>query len=555
MLKEIYIENLAVIEKAVIPFSDSFNVFTGETGAGKSILINGINAVLGQRVTKDIVRTGSKKAVITALFSKLGKNVCDKLDELGIAHTDGEITVTREIAADGGSVARINSRTTTVSVLREIGELLITIHGQHDNQILLSPERHIDVLDSFGESADILEDYRDSFRRLQSMAKKIGEMKKNRIEKRDRLIILKDRVDELKELELQTLEYDELEREYNMIQNVDRIARAAGNAGIILTGENSENVLDMILSCEEELGGITDVSAETGELLERLTAARIELSDISDELNRIEDSLDIDERRFDYITNRYNKINMAMKKYNCGFKELLKLFEDSLSELETIEFSDESLKILSAEKDKLLHEVTEKAKKLSVHREEAGKKFKEQVKKELQFLDMPNVIIEVGQEKGKLTVNGMDNIEFLISANKGEAPKPIARIASGGELSRIMLALKSVIAEKDSIPTLIFDEIDTGVSGRAAQKIGIKIKQMSKIRQILCVTHLSQLAVMADSHLLIEKNTVNDRTVTNVILLDFEGRIREIARIMGGDNPSRTMLKSAEEELLRAKGV
>ena len=537
MLKEIYIENLAVIEKAVIPFSDSFNVFTGETGAGKSILINGINAVLGQRVTKDIVRTGSKKAVITALFSKLGKNVCDKLDELGIAHTDGEITVTREIAADGGSVARINSRTTTVSVLREIGELLITIHGQHDNQILLSPERHIDVLDSFGESADILEDYRDSFRRLQSMAKKIGEMKKNRIEKRDRLIILKDRVDELKELELQTLEYDELEREYNMIHNVDRIARAAGNAGIILTGENSENVLDMILSCEEELGGITDVSAETGELLERLTAARIELSDISDELNRIEDSLDIDERRFDYITNRYNKINMAMKKYNCGFKELLKLFEDSLSELETIEFSDESLKILSAEK------------------EEAGKKFKEQVKKELQFLDMPNVIIEVGQEKGKLTVNGMDNIEFLISANKGEAPKPIARIASGGELSRIMLALKSVIAEKDSIPTLIFDEIDTGVSGRAAQKIGIKIKQMSKIRQILCVTHLSQLAVMADSHLLIEKNTVNDRTVTNVIPLDFEGRIREIARIMGGDNPSRTMLKSAEEELLRAKGV
>ena len=555
MLKEIYIENLAVIEKAVIPFSDSFNVFTGETGAGKSILINGINAVLGQRVTKDIVRTGSKKAVITALFSKLGKNVCDKLDELGIAHTDGEITVTREIAADGGSVARINSRTTTVSVLREIGELLITIHGQHDNQILLSPERHIDVLDSFGESADILEDYRDSFRRLQSMAKKIGEMKKNRIEKRDRLIILKDRVDELKELELQTLEYDELEREYNMIQNVDRIARAAGNAGIILTGENSENVLDMILSCEEELGVISDVSDETLELLEILTAARIELSDISDELNRIEDSLDIDERRFDYITNRYNKINMAMKKYNCGFKELLKLFEDSLSELETIEFSDESLKILSAEKDKLLHEVTEKAKKLSVHREEAGKKFKEQVKKELQFLDMPNVIIEVGQEKGKLTVNGMDNIEFLISANKGEAPKPIARIASGGELSRIMLALKSVIAEKDSIPTLIFDEIDTGVSGRAAQKIGIKIKQMSKIRQILCVTHLSQLAVMADSHLLIEKNTVNDRTVTNVIPLDFEGRIREIARIMGGDNPSRTMLKSAEEELLRAKGV
>lgn len=555
MLKEIYIENLAVIEKAVIPFSDSFNVFTGETGAGKSILINGINAVLGQRVTREIVRTGSKKAIITALFSELGKNVCEKLEELGISHENDEITITREIAADGGSVARINSRTTTISVLREIGDLLITIHGQHDNQILLSPDRHIEVLDNFGNSSVLLEDYKESFRQLQSMAKKIGEIKVKRLETRDRIIILKDRINELKDLELQNLEYDELEREYNMVQNVDRIARAAVNADSILNGENAENVLDMILSCEDELNNISDFSNEAGELLERLSAIRIEISDISDELNRIEDSLDIDERKFEYVTNSYNKINAAMKKYNCSFNELKKLYEDSLSELETIEFSDESLKKLSVQKDKLLHEVTEKAKRLSVFREEVGKKFKEQVTKELQFLDMPNVIIEVNQVKGKLTVNGMDNIEFLISANRGETPKPIAKIASGGELSRIMLALKSVIADKDSIPTLIFDEIDTGVSGRAAQKIGIKIKQMSKIRQILCVTHLSQLAVMADSHLLIEKNNVADRTVTNVIPLDFEGRIKEIARIMGGDNPSQTLLKSAEEELLRAKGV
>lgn len=222
MLKEIYIENLAVIEKAVIPFSGSFNAFTGETGAGKSILINGINAVLGQRVTKEIVRTGSKKAVITALFTGLSENVCEKLDELGISHENDEITVTREIAADGGSVARVNSRTTTVSVLREIGEMLITIHGQHDNQILLAPEKHIEVLDSYGESGELLEDYRNSFRSLQSMAKKLGEMKKNRIEKRDRAILLKERIGELKELDLQSVEYSELENEYNMIQNVDR---------------------------------------------------------------------------------------------------------------------------------------------------------------------------------------------------------------------------------------------------------------------------------------------------------------------------------------------
>lgn len=555
MLREVYIENLAVIEKAVIPFSDSFNAFTGETGAGKSILINGINAVLGQRVTKDIVRTGSKKAVITALFTGLSENVCNKLDELGISHENNEITVTREIAADGGSVARINSRTTTVSILREIGDMLITIHGQHDNQILLSPEKHIEVLDGFGELTQTLEDYRSSFRNLQSMAKKLGDMKKNRIEKRDRAILLKDRISELEQIDLHSTDYGELENEYNMIQNVDRIAGAVRNINAVLGGDDTENVIDMLGICEEELGGITDYSNEASELYDRLVSLKIELTDISDEINRIGDSLDIDERRFQYVTSAYNKINHFMKKYNCDYEELVKLYDESKTELETIEFSEEDMNKLSAEKDRLLHEATEKAKNLSSQRKAAAERFTKQVTEELSFLDMPSVVIEVRQERGKLTVNGMDSIEFLISANKGETPRPIAKIASGGELSRIMLALKSVIAEKDSIPTLIFDEIDTGVSGRAAQKIGIKIRQISKIRQILCVTHLSQLAVMSDNHLLIEKNVVNDRTVTSVTPLDFEGRIKEIARIMGGEDPSDTLMKSAEEELRKAAGI
>lgn len=555
MLKEICIENLAVIERAVIPFSDSFNAFTGETGAGKSILINGINAVLGQRVTKDIVRTGSKKAAITALFTELSENVCAKLDELGISHENNEITVTREIAADGGSVARVNSRTTTVSVLREIGEMLITIHGQHDNQILLAPEKHIEVLDSYGESDKLLDDYRTSFRSLQILAKKIGEMKKNRMEKRDRVILLKERLDELKKLELESVDYENLESEYNTIQNIDKIASAIRNADVILNSESDENVVDMLSACEDELTAISDYSEDAFVLSERLSAAKIEISDIADELNKILDSLDIDERRFEYVIAMYNRINHALKKYGCDFNELLKLYEDSQKELESIEFSDEDLIRMSNEKDKLLHEVTEKAKRLSEHRKTVSEKFTQQVTDELKFLDMPNVVIKVKQEKGKLTINGMDNIEFLISANMGEEPKPIAKIASGGELSRIMLALKSVIAEKDSIPTMIFDEIDTGVSGRAAQKIGIKIKQISKIRQILCVTHLSQLAVMADNHLLIEKNVADERTVTSVIPLDFNGRIKEIARIMGGENPSETMLKSAEEELRRAADI
>ncbi|MCM1226879.1 MAG: DNA repair protein RecN [Clostridium sp.] len=555
MLREVYIENLAVIEKAVIPFSDSFNAFTGETGAGKSILINGINAVLGQRVTKDIVRTGSKKAVITALFTGLSENVCNKLDELGISHENDEITVTREIAADGGSVARINSRTTTVSILREIGDMLITIHGQHDNQILLSPEKHIEVLDGFGELTQTLEDYRSSFRSLQSMAKKLGDMKKNRIEKRDRAILLKDRISELEQIDLHSTDYGELENEYNMIQNVDRIAGAVRNINAALNGDDTENVIDMLGICEEEIGGIADYSNEASELYDRLVSLKIELTDISDEINRIGDSLDIDERRFQYVTSAYNKINHFMKKYNCDYEELVKLYDESKAELETIEFSEEDMNKLSVEKDRLLHEATEKAKNLSSQRKAVAERFTKQVTEELSFLDMPNVVIEIRQERGKLTVNGMDSIEFLISANKGETPRPIAKIASGGELSRIMLALKSVIAEKDSIPTLIFDEIDTGVSGRAAQKIGIKIKQISKIRQILCVTHLSQLAVMSDNHLLIEKNVVGDRTVTSVTPLDFEGRIKEIARIMGGEDPSDTLLKSAEEELRKAAGI
>lgn len=555
MLKEIYIENLAVIEKAAIPFSESFNAFTGETGAGKSILINGINAVLGQRTTKDIVRTGSKKAVITALFTELSENVCSKLEELGISHENSEITVTREIAADGGSVARINSRVTTVSALREVGEMLITIHGQHDNQILLASEKHIEVLDSFGCNGELLEDYRQSFRHLQTMAKKLGDMKKNRLEKRDRAILLKERIQELKKIDLDAIDYESLENEYNTIQNVDRIMRALRTADGILSSENEENVIDMLAACEDEISGINEYSPELSEISERLLSAKLELSDIAGEIGRLLSGFDIDESRYEYVVSTYNKVNHMLKKYNCGYEELVKLYEDSVAELSSIEFSDEDIKSLTDEKDKLLHEATEKAKILSEHRKASGEKFAKQVAEELKFLDMPNVVLEVRQEKGKLTVNGMDSIEFLISANKGEVPKPIAKIASGGELSRIMLALKSVIAEKDSIPTMIFDEIDTGVSGRAAQKIGIKIRQISRIRQILCVTHLSQLAVMADNHLLIEKKTENERTVTSVIQLDFDGRVSEIARIMGGENPSETMLKSAKEELERAADI
>lgn len=555
MLRELYIENLAVIEKAVIPFSNTFNCFTGETGAGKSILINGINAVLGQRITKDIVRNGCKKAIITALFSDLNQDVKTRLNELGISYDNDEITITREIHSDGGSSARINSRTASISVLKELGELLITIHGQHDNQILLAPEKHINVLDSFGNIESLISDYKSEFKRLQLLAKKLEKIKRARIEKRDRIILLKNRIEDLKEADINEEEYNELEIEFKQYQNTDRILKSLQIINVILSDENENNTIDMLSKCENELLGICEYSTDLTQLYERLIALKIELQDISDELFNIADSFDTNEERFEYVTSKYNNLNNLQKKYGCDYSGLLKLYNESRKELSEMEFSDEELKRLTEEKKILLHQVTDKAKKISVQRSNISELFIDKVTNELRFLDMPNVLIEVKHDVGKLTINGMDNIEFLISANKGEKPKPIAKIASGGELSRIMLALKSVIADKDSVATMVFDEIDTGVSGRAAQKIGIKMKQISKNRQILCVTHLSQLAVMADNHLLIEKNTVNDRTITNVTELDFNGRVKEIARIMGGENPSELIIKSAEEELKKARNI
>lgn len=555
MLRELYIENLAVIEKAVIPFSDDFNCFTGETGAGKSILINGINAVLGQRITKDIVRNGCKKAIITALFSDLSQEIKVRLNELGISYDNDEITITREIHSDGGSSARINSRTAPISVLKELGELLITIHGQHDNQILLAPEKHINVLDSFGNIESLISDYKSDFKRLQLLAKKLDKVKRERIEKRDRIILLKSRINDLKEADINEEEYNELEIEFKQFQNTDRILKSLQIINIILSDENENNTIDMISKCENELSGICEYSNALTQLSERLIALKIELQDISDELFNIADSFETNEDRLEYVITKYNNLNILQKKYGCDYSGLLKLYNESRNELSEMEFSDEELKKITEEKNFLLHQVTDKAKKISIQRSNISELFINKVTDELRFLDMPNVLIEVKHDVGKLTINGMDNIEFLISANKGEKPKPIAKIASGGELSRIMLALKSVIADKDSVATMVFDEIDTGVSGRAAQKIGIKMKQISKNRQIICVTHLSQLAVMADNHLLIEKNTVDDRTITNVTELNFEGRIKEIARIMGGENPSELIIKSAEEELNKARNI
>lgn len=553
MLKELYIKNLAVIREAVIPMTDRLNIFTGETGAGKSILINGINAVLGQRCSKDIVRTGCDKAVITALFTNLSHDVMNKLDELGIAHENDEITVTREISADGGSVARINSRTSSASVLKEIGSMMINIHGQHDNQVLMDSDRHMGILDGFGGDDRLLEEYRVTFRELQHTARRLGDIKKQEKTRVERLRYLREIIDDIGELELQEGEEESLEKEYSAAKNSERTILAIKNAVQALNGEDAAN--DMIVSAESEIAVLTDDSAEISTLYDRISAVEIEISDISSELEKIADRAELDGQRLEYLRKRLSDINKLKRKYAVDFDELVKMYEDACKEITQLENGDSEISELSEKREELLHKVTEQAKALYDYREETAKQFVSRVTAELEFLNMSGVILAVRHEKGKLTVNGMDTVEFLISANKGEEPKPISKIASGGELSRIMLALKSVIADRDSIDTMIFDEIDTGVSGKAAQKIGIKLREIGKVRQVICVTHLSQIAVMADNHLMIEKKIMNDRTETSVTALDFAGRTAEIARIMGGDSPSSLMMKTAEEELRKAEKI
>lgn len=547
MLREIYIKNLAVIKEAAIPLTENLNIFTGETGAGKSILINGINAVLGHRSSKDIVRTGCDKAVITALFTELDENIKSYLDGLGISHENDEITVTREISVDGRSVARINQRTAPASLLKELGSMLINIHGQHDNQVLMDSERHLQVLDDFGTDNTFLENYREAFRELQQTAKKLNELKKAEHSRAERTIYLNAVIEDIGELELSENEDETLEKEYETAKNAEKMIIAIKNAVQGISGEDNAN--DLIASAENEILRYTDNSNELNTLFERLSAVEIELADISSEMENLADRIELDGQRLEYLGTRLNTINKLKKKYLTDCKGLVELYNDACMEVTRLESSAAEIAELNRTKEKLLHNVTERAKALFDYREETGKRFAERVTAELEFLNMPDVVISVRHEKGKLTVNGMDSIEFLISANKGETPKPISKIASGGELSRIMLALKSVIAGRDGIPTMIFDEIDTGVSGRAAQKIGVKLREIGRKRQVICVTHLSQIAVMADNHLMIEKQTIGERTETHVMQLDLEGRVSEIARIMGGENPSQLMLDTAREEL------
>lgn len=556
MLSQLYIENLAVIEKANIDFTGDLNVFTGETGAGKSILINGINAILGQRMTKDIVRTGTDKAVISAVFTNVPKDCEMLLSQSGLTAEEGQLFLEREIRSDGGSIARINNRPVNISLLKQVGEMLVNIHGQHDNQILLSPDRHIDILDSYAESDAMLADYQDSFHSLQKIAKQINALKTDANQKQFRISQLYEIVSEIENLNIKDGEDEQIKAELAVSKNAVALSEAIYSANAVIAGtDDSRGVVENVSAANAFIEQYSDIMPELSALCERLESARIEIQDISQELDSILGKLNVDPKRFDWLNQRSEELRRICKKYGPTLDDVLNTLANSKQELQTLENSEQDLSKLEEQKTLILTEVSKKALALSDHRKKAAERFVKQVTDELEFLNMPNVKIVVESVQGKLTLKGMDTIEFLISANVGEQPRPLARIASGGELSRIMLALKNVIAEKDAIGTLIFDEIDTGVSGRAAQKIGLKLKSIAKFRQVLCVTHLAQIAVMADNHILIEKNVVGERTVTTVRPLSQEDRKHEIARIMGGDSITPLLLENAQQLIDEAKNA
>ncbi len=551
MLRELSIENLAVIEKATAEFGGNFNVFTGETGAGKSILIGGINAILGQRTTKDIVRTGAAKAVITALFDELPGEVAKKLSEMGFDETE-ELLLSREISADGRSSARINGRTATVAMLKEIGGMLVDVHGQHENRILMSNENQRDILDSYAGLEGDFVPYRKAFREFAGVSKRLKALVEDEKNREYKIEHLGNVIEELTALDIEKGDGERLERELERVRSEVQIRSAVWSAYSSLNSEGEEPAAaDLLRNAANSLQKISDVEPKAGELAERLQAIIPEADDIAGEIFSLIG--DESEDREAELSDKVSAVRHAQRKYNMDSDELVDYLARCKEELAELSDADDKIDQLTAQKHELAETVKELAEKISAKRKEASKRLSEEIRGQLEFLDMPNVRIIFAVNPDKVTINGKDSVELLISANAGEEPKPLTKIASGGELSRIMLAIKSVLAENDNIPTLIFDEVDAGISGRAAQKVGIKLRETSAKRQVLCITHLAQIASKANCHLLIEKRVEGERTFTNITRLDFEGRKRELARIIDGSGENESSLAAAEEMLNNAE--
>lgn len=551
MLKSLNIENIAVIEKADIDFSDGLNVLTGETGAGKSIIVDAINAILGERTSRELVRHGANEAYVTALFDDINDNVKKKLSELDIPFYDEDgLILNRKITAHGKSSCRINGTVCTVSMLREIGTALVNIHGQHDSQELLNPDCHYKYVDMLCDNKDVFDEYYSCFKNLVAIRKKLKSLSKDADERDKQLELLDYQIDELTSADIKVGEWDRLKEEKNIINNSRNIIDTLNNCLSALNGDDETvGIVSGLKLCEREIQSIENIDDQLKDLSNDTSRLAQEVEDLKEIYLSKLSSIEYSDERLEKIEEKLDILYDFSNKYGETEKDMLDYLSNAVQKREALVNSDEELEKLNQQYDAFFDKTVELAERLSQCRHKTAEKFEKDVKQQLEFLDMPKISFVVHFDKGNLSSTGFDKIEFLISANPGEPPKPLSKIASGGELSRIMLAVKNIIAKADTVSTLIFDEIDTGVSGRASRKIGLKLKSVAKDTQVICVTHSAQIASVADNHYLIEKQYKNDRTYTNVRLLDYDGRKYELARIMGGIDISDTMLKSADELL------
>ena len=547
MLRTLDIENIAVIEKTTVDFSEGLNVLTGETGAGKSIVVDSINAILGERTSKELVRNGADNAFVSAYFEDIAKPVIDKLRELNFDNEDdNSLLLTRKISSNGKSICKVNGKSATVSLLKEIGSLLVNIHGQHDSQELLNPDYHFKFIDMLISEDSIIDDYKASFKELITVRRKLKALTTDEDDKARKLELLDFQINELEQADIRVGEREELLKRRNLIQKSESLITALNCALSAIIGDDENmGAASLIKSAYNDTSSFDEIKNISDSLLAAGDSVEESRSLIEDILSQI----DFDPNELERIEERLDLLYSFSGKYGADEEQMLAYLEEAKSKRNSIIVNDEELERLNNDYDLLLEKTVALADKLSEIRKQTAEQFEINVKKELEFLDMPKLQFSVQFSKGKLTSNGYDVIEFLISTNPGEPPKPLSKIASGGELSRIMLAIKNLLAYNDTIDTLIFDEIDTGVSGRASQKIGLKLKSVSKSTQVICVTHSAQIASNADSHFLIKKDYADNKTYTKVTQLDFDGRKYELARIMGGLEITDTLLKSAEELL------
>lgn len=547
MLKTLDIENIAVIEKASVDFSGGLNVLTGETGAGKSIVVDSINAIMGERTSRELVRYGADNAYVSAYFEDICDSALNKLKKFDIElEEDNSLLITRKISANGKSLCKVNGKTVTVSMLKEICSYLVNVHGQHDSQALLNPDLQYNYIDMLLEDKSVLSDYKETFKKLISVRRKLKSFAKDEDNKESLLELLNFQIEELEKADIKVGEREELTKKRALIQKSEDIIKSLNLAISVINGDD-ENI------------GIEQACADVSRTLFKFDETKDVydvFNDINDKLELAKDkaealllSIDFSPEEIEMIDEKLDLYYKFSNKYGQTEQEMLDYLEKAKERRNSILFADEELNRLNEEYENLLNVTVKLADKLSVERKKTAKIFEEKVKQELAFLDMPKMQFYVDFNKGNLSSTGYDKIEFLISANPGEPPKSLSRVASGGELSRIMLAIKNIISYNDTIGTLIFDEIDTGVSGRASQKIGLKLKSVSKNTQVICVTHSAQIASNADEHFLIQKKFNDNKTFTCVTPLDFEGRKQELARIMGGLEITDTLLQSAEELL------